>query len=313
MSLKPYTSLLNVQSPVELSGLPPKLLQFLNNLPVSGDTVEWIKAFRDELKRFLGNIDHVSININNAYDRFQGDPKGRMTEILHHVTRRSKVEVSVEIDEFQNYVRVRPQKILEVMRSRGFPLSEYQEPYCCNYYDHSYLGTMFLFRYKGAPPIPPSVIQTVEALRPFMFFVLSSAVTRNGYIHPGHLAFADIVVMQLDDEVLGLSNLERQILLLRLMGCKMAEIADKTSISIPNVKKQLRSVRKKTGARSGIELITRILAPDLEQMVEADIAATEGDEAALGKRGLPEWLNEYAQPLRNQDNTHHPQAPTGLT
>src|ERR1041384_1234385 len=44
--------------------IPEHILRFLNSLPVTGDPVQWISTFREELRLLLGDVDRVGININ---------------------------------------------------------------------------------------------------------------------------------------------------------------------------------------------------------------------------------------------------------
>lgn len=287
MSLRNTTSLLHPQSPAEQSGISPKLLQFLNNLPTDGsDIVQWIKVFREELQRFLVDVNWISISVNTVYGyqyKLDGEhqdwtlPSNRF-DVTMSVGNRPQIEINADQYDLSNmtmedFVRTQANKLLDQMKSRGFPFDKYQPPHCCYYYDQQYLGTIFLFRYRGSLPISSRIVATMEALRPFIHFVLSDATARYAHAHPAHPIFFDEVISKIAD--CEFSVQERDTFVLRLLGYKLSEIAAKLDMSIPYVKKQLQNIRKKTGARHGIELLTRLLAPDLEGMVEAGMPLIE--------------------------------------
>lgn len=245
--------------------IPRNVLKFMNSMPMTGDVVEWISQFRDALQQLLGGVDRVSVFLNANFNLLASEEcTTDLTLIQGYVNTQLKdAYVTASPSDADKHIGL----LLKYLQEWGFPFDEYQQPHVCYYYTHNYLGAILLFRYRGATPIPVRTLKTIEALRPFILFMLSDAVTRHKYVEPAPLVFNSLLG-ELCDE-LELDDRDIEILTLRLLGFQNVEIARRLMTSVSGVKKRTHRILEKAGINRFIELFTRRLMPELEEMIDA--------------------------------------------
>lgn len=232
--------------------IPDNILRFLNALPTTGDTVEWILQFRAALQELLGDVDRIAVNININCDlahpekynpgidiRIEGFPPLRKSleigsTLLDHVTPAERA--------LADYKRL------------GYPLEEYQAPIGYDYFvaGHAHVATLFLFRRRGLPQISKKTVRAMKSLEPFLLFAFSGLVAHHYRARP-----VDVLFIQLLDRVrkaAKLSKREGQVIMLHLFGLSYAEIARQLFISENTVAKHVKSAHRKTGCQSFLEL-----------------------------------------------------------
>lgn len=288
-------------APKNMASLPERLpssrhlLEFMNSMPVTGDIVEWIYGFREALKRLLGpgSVHRISININFNYGNPNSNPTkaAKMYAVSYCINGQLPIELFSYASDIEKYVQEKPAKLLDQMQKVGFPLDEYQPPLCFNYYDQNYLGSIFLFRYRSPQPIPDWAVEIMYKLHPFIFFALSGAVARRVSADPSQPAFTNFLDKQ--DMALGLSEKERLVFMLELLGHPRTEIAKRLDISLHSIHKYVQSINRKAGTNRLLEIIVRQIAPDFEEKVMDEIRASGKTKEGRKKNvGLVEWLHE---------------------
>lgn len=239
--------------------IPDRILRFLNALPVTGEPLEWIPAFRDELCVLLGDVDRVTVNINLSCD-FQNPEQYRADMFITRLT--SRVEEDGTVVVAQDTGKLPPsERLLDYMRTQGFPVELYHEPHIYNYYvgKQAYLGTVFLWREKNREPISNATRELVASLEPFFIFVFSDIVARRQYAEPADRTFLDALNSLIG--AAGLSKQEQRVIILQLFGHSYKEIADVLGVSVDGVKHHLKMIHRKTGARSYTELFAKYFMP----------------------------------------------------
>jgi len=245
------------------SGLmPDHILQFLNALPITGDTVEWINAFREALKTMLGDVDRVAVQVNLNCDLQHPERYAPTIDIAQHSTtsRRSAQTVVMTAPwEGQNPA----EKMIEEFRQLGYPLNDYHAPHSFGYHygGNAYLGTILLFRERAKQPISDRTLQAMASIEPFIIFALSDLVTRHYYAKPIDRVFADILT-ELGREA-GLSSQDNRILSLMLLGYSYKQVADRMELSIDTIRKHMKRIYRKTRTGSLAELFAKYFTPRL--------------------------------------------------
>lgn len=266
----------------------------MNSLPMTGDIVEWGTQFRDALQQLLGrDIDRISVNINTSYNPCFRTPYAPVLEITQCVDIHPDENVFVSTPDpkaYEAYIEGKAATLVAQMQQAGFAVHEYEPPYYYNFWDHTYLGTILLFRRRGLPPISEQSLATVSALHPFIHFALCDAVARYAYAGRALLAFNGLLGQLCRD--LTLKEADKEILTLRLLGFRQTEIATRMDRHPKAIGRRLRAILRKAGVRSSIELFTRRLMPDLEEMIDSTL--TPGVREKGGKRTvlLPWSLEE---------------------
>lgn len=138
---------------------------------------------------------------------------------------------------------------------------EYYPPIVYDYFygEGGYLGTIRLMRAREQSPISDRTLDAMESMRPFLIFALSDLVARHNCAKPISDLFHD-VLRHIAWET-KLTSRELQVLTLHMFGEKYADIAQRLYISIDTVKKHVKKVHRKTGARSATELFARYFSP----------------------------------------------------
>ncbi len=243
--------------------IPDRMVDFLNHLPVTGDIRQWIEEFRNGLATILGEVDRISVNINNGCNLSGAESKIESINIIRHYTeqepdgRGAKGEKIVS----ERLEGSRGEQLVKEMTSQGFPLTQYHKPITTDYYFHqnNYLGTIILWRKKTNAPISKEVSALMLRLEPFIVFLLSDGVARLQRAEPVANEFQKMF-RAVSNEA-GLTAREREVMILHLLGKPYEEIAEKLFISVDTVRKHVKAIHRKTGSRSYTELFGTYFGP----------------------------------------------------
>jgi DNA-binding CsgD family transcriptional regulator len=241
--------------------IPEPLLRFLVTLPIMADQIEWATRFRDVLAEFLDDVDRISVNVSR-FGMYNDQSSSQAYAITYHVPSPQSPPV-YSLKPIASHGRYSPvERILADMREGGFPLDSYQSPRTFDYHADavrrdrgSYLGTIFLWRRTDQPPISQQTLDTVGALEPFLTFVFSTIVARNGrHRQVGHQIEGPL--REVTDRY-DLTTREHLVLLTRLLGFSYKDAAPMLGISIATFKKHMNNVHRKTGTSNLPELFGR--------------------------------------------------------
>lgn len=232
------------------------LVSFLNALPTSTDSVEWIQQFSALLKRLLVDVDRISININN-----QIDISGRADICLMRFIQYQSADVDsdscltcVEYDS-----KISPSlQLLEDWKRQGRPVHLYQEPVSLDYFSavgNEHLGSLILWRLQEQEPISQNTLNLLEQLRPFIDFALTDAVARHQCCNPHHESFHTTIAALAKEAKL--TTQEYRVIALRLLGHSYKDIAEMLFVSVGTIKKHLNRVHHKSQTHSQTELFAR--------------------------------------------------------
>jgi DNA-binding CsgD family transcriptional regulator len=239
--------------------ISPPVLKFLNALPITDDTVEWITSFRDGLRRLLGDVDHVTVNVDTQCDLYSEDGTESQFFLTQHIPNaRSRRDSEVTT---QRSNRPHGNLLLEKMRAGGFPFDDYHPPRFFDYHvaNGSYLGTIVLWRDRHAPPISGCIYAMMSELEPFLIFLLSDCIERRRQQHHDLRLFSEIVDSVSKDEAL--TEREQEVLLHHLLGRNYEEIGRHLYIGINAVRKHVKAIHRKSGVKTFTELFARYLTP----------------------------------------------------
>lgn len=237
--------------------IPERILRFLNALPVTGEPLEWIPTFRDELCLLLGDVDRVMVNVNVGCDLRNPDTYEPEVFVTSYDSAWSNEGESVLVSSSTEEVK----RLLEYLEGKGFPAANYHPPQITSYYlgRQAYLGTIFLWRHRHEPSISEATLATMAALEPFFVFAFSDLVARRQYSSPVDKTFIDAIGSLTG--AAGLSRQERRVIILQLFGHSYKEIADMLGVTVDGVKHHLKMIHRKTGARSYTELFAKYFMP----------------------------------------------------
>lgn len=240
--------------------IPDRVLQFLNALPVTGEPLEWIPAFRNALCLLLGDVDRVTVEVNIGCDLRNPETYSPGVFITSYNSARSSENEPVLVSSGKVEVS-QSERLLEYMRHKGFPTNDYHPPHALNYYlgTQAYLGTIFLWRHYHEEPISKTTLEIIASLESFIIFAFSDLVARRQYSRPADKTFLD--AMESLTGAAGLSRQEQRVIILQLFGHSYKEMADMLGISVDGVKHHLKMIHRKTGARSYTELFAKYFMP----------------------------------------------------
>ena len=238
--------------------VPSHISKFLNALPVIGDTVKWVNTFRDALRSFLGDVDHISIDINVDSN---GDGTGRSSHIVF-VTQH--VEANAPDGTARSTIVHRAPEshgamIVKAMSAGGFPVERYHVPHSIDYQTAIglYVGSIILWREKSQRRISERTMQTMHQLEPFLTFLLSDCAARYRQNNPDLKIFTDLIAVVGE----GLRPRQKDVLLQYMLGKTNPEIAGALGITVAAVRKHISRIYDVTGASNLNELIARSIAP----------------------------------------------------
>ena len=233
-----------------------KIFQLLSALPTTRSRVEWINAFHGLLARLLEDaVDHIAVEVNfdcplAPQEVSTPAPPGGTVQR----TRR-----------FQHGAGV-PQSPL--VRTAEFEALLKRSPATFEYhFQDCYLGTILLLQ-EGAEGIAPATHALIEELEPFVTFVFTDLVARYASTKPIRKVFKDVVEAIAIER--HLTEREEHVLKHHLLGRKYSEIKDELFISIDTVKKHVKRIHRKTGARSATELFARYFTPLIDDDEEKE-------------------------------------------
>lgn len=257
-----------MQSPL----IPDRILQFLNSLPVTGNPLEWIHTFRDQLCRLLGDVDRITVKVNVNCDLENPEDYRPEMSISQHV-------VANDNEDGAPHTTSQPingalfAQLLEELRIQGYPFAQYHPPHCIDYYfgGQAYLGTIILWRDLGEEQISLQTLQTMEKLEPFLLFAFSDLVARHQRAEPDSRIFTD--ALQYLTQQVRLSRQEQRVVTLQLFGYSYKDIASMLGVTVDGVKHHLKMIHRKTGTRSYTELFAKYFMPRLDLIDQEE----EGD------------------------------------
>lgn len=235
-------------------GINRRVIDFLNALPTTDDSRQWVIDFREALATFLGDVDRISINVDLTFDREDAETSQIVTQhVQSSPTARSRMAITVARDRAE----APSQRLLREARAGGFPVAAFHEPTSFDYFfgGGAYLGSVILWRNRSEPPISKETVGVMAELERFILFALSDIVARNKAARPVDTAFSDALRRMNADA--DLSAQEQRIVILQLMGHSYKEMADLLSVTVDTVKKHFKQIHRKTGTRSQSELFAK--------------------------------------------------------
>jgi DNA-binding CsgD family transcriptional regulator len=240
----------------------PRVREFLNSLPTTRSTVDWIKAVCRGVRMLLGDVDKVVIDINLNCDPDDTEAEDIMVRQYIFSARKGQ-RGSTGVTTIQAN-RSPAQTLIEQAACRGFPIHKYQKAQYFEYYqnDNSYLGTIILWREKNKRPISQRTLEIMRSLEPFMTFLLSDCVMRRQQAEPNFQLFnqvADSIANQVQ-----LTPREKEVFLQQIFGRSQDDIAVNLNIAVGTVRKHISSIYRKAGTNRYGELFIRFFGPKLE-------------------------------------------------
>lgn len=244
-----------------VSLLAANIREFLNALPLSGDPVTWITTTREVLKRLLGDVDRISIEVNVHCDLHNpGNNNSNMFVAQHFAGEESRNHRTIVTSQLR--MKSPGELLLDALRRQKFPLDDFHPPHVFEYYIHegqTHVGTIFLWREQRKPLISTRTLGAMEELRPFLTFLLTDCIARRRRPEFDLRMFTEIVTVVGRNE--GLTVRENEVLLHHLLGREYEEIADRLNISVDTVRKHVKAIHRKSGARTYTELFARYFTP----------------------------------------------------
>ncbi len=232
-----------------------RFVSFLNAMPTTCRTDEWLLAFRTALRAFLGDVDRVSVNVNIGCDP-GGDGIERdftayfMQAFVPGARDAPDLAIGACPAGTHHYER-----LIEVSY-RHLPKELYHPVHATDYlHNGAYLGSVLLWRERRNRPIREETLRLLEELRPFIVFVLSDAIARFRVVRPGHRTIERVATL-LRKEV-GLTQREWEVLRLHMAGLTYKEIAACLNVSVVAVKKRIGGIHRKAGVENQFELFAR--------------------------------------------------------
>jgi DNA-binding CsgD family transcriptional regulator len=240
--------------------IPARLLHFLNRLPVTCVMQDWVFAFRTGLLELLGDVDHMSINLNADCDLRKPEEYSNDIVVFQHLTtpqKRSQLRgMSAALSE-----RRISKLMLQGMRSQGFPVTKYHPPIAYDYFlaETAYVATIVLWRERHKRPISQKTQDLMQQLEPYLVFMMSDCVARHQNLDPTTRLFNDIVSTSSSEA--HLTKREKEVLALHLMSRSQESIAKDLFITVDAVRKHMKSIYKKTGTHNARELFAKYFTP----------------------------------------------------
>lgn len=238
------------------------LAKALDAVPVEDNGSTFVaQIVKDTLERLLPDIDRVSVLTRTSSNPDgEGNPEhtdkglAKSTIVANDLNRSPQVVL-------QEVTGMKPhQWLIAMLRHQKFPLHQYHPPLCYDYHirRHIYVGSVFFWRRKELPPIPPDTIAVIEGLKDGIAATLLSLIMRHQQLHP--IAMQTKHALSQFAEEYQLSYREGQVLTLMFSGLPYKQIAETLEISEQTVKVHTRNIHKRTGTRSSFELISLVLS-----------------------------------------------------
>jgi DNA-binding CsgD family transcriptional regulator len=233
--------------------IPAEIVEFLNALPTTLHLEDWLIAFRRGLQHLLADVDRVLVVPNTSCDLLDPGnyrPALRMTQAK---------DTQSKVSEFQTIVSTFDQErhadlLLKDFEKLNYPFHLYHEPKSYDYYykGTAYLGSIFLFREKDQRGISEETEALMQSLEPFFVFALSDALTRHHYMKPVDRAYVNALTRMAKDAQL--TPQDRKIVTYLLLGYSYKETAELLGVKMDTIKKHMKRIHQRTGARSQGEL-----------------------------------------------------------
>jgi len=242
--------------------LANNVVRFLNGLSLSTDTVSWVTAFRDNLSELLKDVDKITVVVNTRCDLLTPGRVPSDITVRQYFEGNENPHQPVAVT-LRSQSVTRSESIIGTLRERGFTADKYQTPLSFEYYLNGveYLGIIVLWQEQGKPQVSKSTIEMIEQLEPFILFAFSDCVARHRLIKPQDQVFNDALsAMQQEAE---LTDQERRVVILQVMGHTYQEIADHLEISVETARKHVSNIYRKTKTSSYIELFAKYFSPRL--------------------------------------------------
>jgi DNA-binding CsgD family transcriptional regulator len=240
--------------------IPPAVREFLNGLPTTGRTVEWMRGVRNGLRKLLADVDRIVIDINLHCD--PNDPAAEEELMITQHVQPAPLPRGGRPDVVTTWnARSPSQNIIEQAGRHGFDPRRFHEPHCFEYYlqGRSYLGTIILWRERTMPPISQATLEIMRSIEPFMSFLLSDCVARCQKHDPDLHLFKEVV-----DAIggrIGLTRRQEEVFLHQVFGKSQEEIAASLNIALGTVRKHITAIHQKSGTHSHGELFARFFTP----------------------------------------------------
>jgi DNA-binding CsgD family transcriptional regulator len=237
----------------------PQFLSFLNALPHSGDTFEWIEKFRELFNRLFSDIDRVSINIDidAQLANWTGTP---VTYVTQNVSLEAEMPVHLQTSVSVGSSSPGKEIAAAVRRQKGM-LEKYQPPHQFDYHtaEGAYLGSILLWREKGAAPISRETIGTIEDLTPFITFMLTDCIARRQMEDPGVRIFTSTLAAIAEQE--NLTHRQQEVLTHCLLGRTHMQAAEALNITVHAIRGHVRAIHARTNTHTLLELFARYCTP----------------------------------------------------
>lgn len=243
---------------------PERLLAFLNSLSTDSDSVVWMTAFREGLLQMLSDVDKVSVAINFECDIVTPGTIGYGVQVQQFYDTAQGSAQGVALKESQQTL-TRSQAIIQSLRSRGFTEDLYYQPISFEYYlkGIEYLGVLILWRERTKSAISKETVSMLGQIEPFIIFAFSDLVARHQLAKPQEQLFNSAMIrMQNEGQ---LTEQERRVVVLQVMGHTYQQVADKLGVSVETVRKHISNVYRKTETNNSVELFAKYFTPRLTQ------------------------------------------------
>lgn len=234
---------------------PEAFIRFLNALPTSGNLLLWLGEFRTALRGFIGDVDHVMIDVNYLCDLdapHAYHPERAVTQYFGADYRND-----ASLDQLEP-AATHAERIL---RGSGVRLADFHPPdiFELKIADDAYLGSIILLRERGNPPVSTATLALMARLQPFLVFVMTDVVARHNFSRPIDRAFHMALDHIADD--LSLTDREQEVLAAHLFGYPYQKIADQMHLGIDSVRKHVKAIHRKAGVATYTELFAKYFTP----------------------------------------------------
>jgi len=241
------------------SNIQEHVRTFLNALPMTGDVVEWIEAFREALRTMLGDVDRVVVKINTYCNLIDPEAQERRSMEIAQYPQQTGGSSETVVTSSENGVTA--ELLIKGLQQLGHSLEDYYPPHSYDYYfeGKAYLGTILLLRERRKPPISEQSDATMRGLESFLVFTLSDLVARHYYFRPVNRLFYDILLGLVQD--VGLSTQDIRILSYMLLGYSYKQVGEKMDVTIDTVRKHMKRIYRKTRTGSLSEVFAKYFSP----------------------------------------------------
>lgn len=238
-----------------------RLLEFLGDLPITTDSMQWCRQLQGKLLLLLNDVDRIVVNVQTTTDLL--DPTTNKVGVVYHQQDYEGVKsVRAQTVRRQQEMLAPWQMVFQQGIRTGFPAEHYHKPIGYDYFYHTeeaYLGSIILLRRKENPVISRSTLARLQELQQFMVFLFSDHIARQR--QPSDLSFRDLTSRIAADAQQHLTTREEEVLCLLVTSHSYREIGSQLFISPQTVRKYVHRILRKTDARNVRELLARYTTP----------------------------------------------------